>query len=188
MGPDSCPELRDLGLCLKRARECKGLSLDQQANRLCMGTEQLAALEQGDARSLPEPVFIVAQARRVAASLGVSIDAEIAALRASPVFQGQPVQASAPAPSPPRPPSSRAHSRQYPWLLAASALALVGVLAWGMQQMRQARSTSDARLLQPPLPPPLAPPLPLPLPLLNPSGTGFVAGGEHGLVLLQGDA
>jgi cytoskeletal protein RodZ len=87
---DLIPELQRLGQRLEQARESQGLSREQQAERLRMGTEQLRALEQGDRADLPEAVFVVAQARRVAASLGVNIDAEISALRGNAAFQASP--------------------------------------------------------------------------------------------------
>jgi len=48
-----------------------------------MGVEQLEALESGDLNRLPEQVFVIAQARRIAQNLGVTIDGEILALRQS---------------------------------------------------------------------------------------------------------
>lgn len=72
-----------LGGKLAAARQAQGLSLDQLADRLRLGASQLEAIECADARRLPEPVFVVAQARRVAAFLGVDAEHELAALRAS---------------------------------------------------------------------------------------------------------
>jgi cytoskeleton protein RodZ len=86
------PELQRLGLRLAQARQAQGISLDDQAERLHMGTEQLRALEEGNRAELPEAVFVVAQARRVAASLGLNIDEDIAALRGNQAFQARPPQ------------------------------------------------------------------------------------------------
>ena len=137
---DLIPELQRLGQRLEQARESQGLSREQQAERLRMGTEQLRALEQGDRAELPEAVFVVAQARRVAASLGVNIDAEISALRGNAAFQASPsrppqaLPPSAPAAAgspisvPPAPPAAAPTARgRGPLLLAAAAaLALAG--------------------------------------------------------------
>jgi len=137
---DLIPELQRLGQRLEQARESQGLSREQQAERLRMGTEQLRALEQGDRAELPEAVFVVAQARRVAASLGVNIDAEISALRGNAAFQASPSRppqappTSTPAAAgssisvPPAPPAAAPTDRgRGPLLLAAAAaLALAG--------------------------------------------------------------
>jgi len=63
-----------LGDCLREARLSQGIELGQLAGQLRMGEEQLEALELGDSNRLPELVFVVAQARRVATSLGVDIN------------------------------------------------------------------------------------------------------------------
>jgi cytoskeletal protein RodZ len=83
------PALQQLGRRLAQARQACGLSLEEQADRLNMGREQLQALEAGDRDLLPEAVFVIAQARRVANSLGIEINAEIEALRCSDGFRPQ---------------------------------------------------------------------------------------------------
>ena len=88
------PELEALGSTLRDAREAQGLSLEALAARLNMGLEQLQALEAGNREQLREPVFVIAQARRVAGSLGVNVDGPIEALRRNPAFH---TKASAPA-------------------------------------------------------------------------------------------
>jgi cytoskeleton protein RodZ len=144
------PELQRLGQLLQQARQAQGVSLDDQAQRLHMGSEQLRALEQGSREELPEAVFVVAQARRVATSLGVNIDAEIAALRESQAFQArtakraepqsrpvppraQPVEAatSSPQPKPAGTPARRS-SRLLP--LGAAAIAAAALGWWGLQR------------------------------------------------------
>ena len=80
------PALVALGQLLSQARQAQGLDVPELARRLHMGQEQLASLEGGDRARLPEPVFVIAQARRIAACLGVAIDAEIEALRQSESF------------------------------------------------------------------------------------------------------
>jgi len=82
--PLASSPLIPLGDKLAAARRDQGLSKEALATRLRLGTSQLDALEAGDASRLPEGVFVIAQARRVAASLGINVDAELAALRASP--------------------------------------------------------------------------------------------------------
>lgn len=72
-----------LGRSLRRAREAKGLEAKDLSDRLRIGVEQLDALENGDRSRLPEAVFVLAQARRIAAALGADIDQELQALRSS---------------------------------------------------------------------------------------------------------
>jgi len=84
------PELIALGAVIAQARTGAGLGVPQLAKRLNMGVEQLQALEEGDLNRLPETVFVIAQARRIAESLGVTIDAEIQALRQSGTLNPRP--------------------------------------------------------------------------------------------------
>jgi len=81
--PAPIPELVALGRQIKAAREARGLDLQALAVRLCIGHEQLKALENADTRRLPELVFVIALVRRVAAILGVDAEAGVAALRAA---------------------------------------------------------------------------------------------------------
>jgi cytoskeletal protein RodZ len=138
------PELQRLGQRLAQARQAQGISLDDQAERLHMGAEQLRALEEGNREELPEAVFVVAQARRVATSLGLNIDEDITALRGNQAFQARtPQRQLQPRPvSPPAPPAQRAGeladpspSRQPPRRLLGLGAALVAIagLAWGLQ-------------------------------------------------------
>lgn len=73
--------LKALGLSLREGRESRGVSLEELSSRLHMGMEQLRALEAGEASRLPELVFVIAQARRIAGFLELSIDPQIEALR-----------------------------------------------------------------------------------------------------------
>jgi len=66
--------LENVGRCLLIARQEAGLSVVQLADSLHMGHEQLDALEKGDRSRLPEPVFIKAMTRRVAAKLQIDSD------------------------------------------------------------------------------------------------------------------
>ena len=75
------PELQRLGERLRHAREQQGISREELAERLHLGTEQLVALETADSARLHEPVFVIAQARRLAAALNLGIEPEISALR-----------------------------------------------------------------------------------------------------------
>ncbi|WP_398333920.1 helix-turn-helix domain-containing protein [Vulcanococcus sp.] len=75
------PALESLGSSLREARLSRGLELAQLAGQLRMGEEQLQALEQADQSRLPELVFVIAQARRVATHLGVDIDPLVAPLK-----------------------------------------------------------------------------------------------------------
>ena len=75
------PALESLGSSLREARLSRGLELAQLAAQLRMGEEQLQALEQADQSRLPELVFVIAQARRVASCLNVDIDPLVAPLK-----------------------------------------------------------------------------------------------------------
>ena len=77
------PELVELGERLATARRGQGLSLEDLADRLRLGSEQLMALETGDHRHLPEAVFVVAQAKRVAGALGIDVSQQISDLQNS---------------------------------------------------------------------------------------------------------
>ena len=80
------PELLELGTALQSARQAQGLTLPELAAKLNMGLEQLEALESGERERLPEPVFVVAQARRVSGALKVDLNPLIEALRRNPQF------------------------------------------------------------------------------------------------------
>lgn len=116
---DLIPELQRLGQRLEQARQAQGLSREEQAERLHMGIEQLRALEQGDRAELPEPVFVVAQARRVAASLGLNIDAEVAALRGNAAFQAQSAKRRDPQQTPTATPQPRTAAAEPPAVRAS---------------------------------------------------------------------
>lgn len=81
--PAPIPELVDLGRQFRAARQSRGLDLEALAERLCIGHEQLKALENADTSRLPELVFVIALVRRVAAILGVDAEEAVAALRAA---------------------------------------------------------------------------------------------------------
>lgn len=65
--------LAALGARLRQAREAKGLALPDLAKRLFFRQEQLEALEAGDRAALPELVYVIAQAQRVAGVLGLDV-------------------------------------------------------------------------------------------------------------------
>ena len=76
----------ELGTALQSARQAQGLTLPELAAKLNMGLEQLEALESGERERLPEPVFVVAQARRVSGALKVDLNPLIEALGRNPQF------------------------------------------------------------------------------------------------------
>lgn len=143
MSAELIPELQRLGQRLAQARLAQGISLDDQAERLHMGAEQLRALEQGNREELPEAVFVVAQARRVAASLGLNIDEDISALKGNQAFQARTPQRHPPTrPVHQASPGQRvavladqSPERQPPRHLLGLGAALVAIvgLAWGLQ-------------------------------------------------------
>ena len=101
-----------------------------------MGLEQLQALEAGDASRLPEAVFVIAQARRVASSLAIDISGPLQMLRANGPFQSQAASAQIPpaqGPAGPRP-------SPLPQILGPLALAaaiLAGVTTGGILLRQQ---------------------------------------------------
>lgn len=139
------PALEAIGGRLRQARLDQGLSLGDLASRLKMGQEQLTALESGDLERLPEPVFVIAQLRRVASSLGVDAEAAIQDLRHSDLLSlPRPATADAGLPAAgsgrPATASARRPARGgWPWprlLLALVGLPLLGWLAvLGWQQL-----------------------------------------------------
>lgn len=166
MSAELIPELQRLGQRLAAAREAVGLTQQEQAERLRMGTEQLRALEQGLREELPEPVFVIAQARRVAASLGVDIDADIAALRGNTAFQakrpapppgsganrgapgpgataGPAAPATAPGPGPTPKPGRQQRPRALV-LVSAVLLALAGGGIWTQRQLQSPTGSTEA--------------------------------------------
>ena len=135
---EGSPALLALGSTLAAARQAQGVSLEALANRLHIGVSQLKAVECGDRSQLPETVFVIAYARRIADCLGISIDEELSALRSRPQDRG-PRSPLAPASPPPRAAAARqspapriAGSRSesapaIPWRAALLALALLGL-------------------------------------------------------------
>jgi cytoskeleton protein RodZ len=85
--PEAIPELVELGMRLRRAREGRGIGVAELADRLHLGAEQLSALENADRSHLHEPVFVIAQAKRIAQALGVDIGEQIDSLRRSRLLQ-----------------------------------------------------------------------------------------------------
>lgn len=99
---ETASRLESVGSQLRSAREAAGLSAAQLADSLHMGHEQLDALERGERESLPEPVFIKAMTRRVAARLQLDADPLIHELTIALAAEqkGQSPQKSAAKPSP----------------------------------------------------------------------------------------
>lgn len=142
------PELVRLGEQLARAREGSGLSLDGLAQRLRMEPRLLEALERGEHQQLPEGVFIVALARRIAGTLNVDVEEGITDVRQSRLMDPKPTAPPPAADNPrheraPRPARSpRPFQRQttlppgapsmprWGWPLAALLAALGATAAW----------------------------------------------------------
>jgi cytoskeleton protein RodZ len=89
--------LRLLGRQLAMGRHQAGLDLADLADRLRLGHEQLLALEEGDAERLPEPVFVVAMARRVAGVLAIPIEEPLNAFKLAVAAEREPRSSPLPA-------------------------------------------------------------------------------------------
>ncbi len=154
--PEAIPELIEVGQLLRRAREERGISIAELAGRLHLAPEQLSALESGNRTHLREPVFVIAQAKRIAQSLGIDIKEAIERLRHSRLVQSssvlaQPPQAAAAAANPPRANPAGAvgdpQQRRGPFparlATAITALALLGVgVAQAIRHWSQPRTAS----------------------------------------------
>ena len=153
---DTLPELVGLGLRLAKARQSHGLSLEALADRLRLGVDQLEALESADLKRLPEPVFVVATARRVAAILGVDVEDDLAALRPN-LLKARPAPLVSPAATTPPSPVEARRFRLVPALilgtLAIGAASLLLLRPWARPpQLAAAQAPA-------PSPPPAAAPV-----------------------------
>jgi cytoskeleton protein RodZ len=177
-GPERLAALVDLGRKLAEARQAQGIPLPVLAEQNYLSADRLDALECGDHTRLPERIYLIAQARRVATSLGLDADELTEPLlnihlpgvsrsaRTNPASPA-PGQTSAPvarvslaAPAmAPRESSTGALLQStrkprrgaMPWLLAGGAgvLALAAGLAMGWNQSRP----TSSKLPTPPLTP-----------------------------------
>jgi cytoskeletal protein RodZ len=143
-----------LGQTLRQAREQQGLSTGALASQLHMGEEQLHALESGDPERLPELVFVIAQARRVAAALGIDATPLVAPIKQlSSQIKPAPAPLSAAEPAGRQRPRARLSAQSYTqqprpranhsaavlrWLGSLALLAGVGAAGmWGWQRAPQ---------------------------------------------------
>ena len=135
--------LKDLGLLLRQARETQGIEPEALADRLRIGVEQLQALETADTGRLPEAVFVIAQARRVAAALKLDVEPQLATLRA--IGDGGP--AARPRPLARTTSAGDSRPQRGPWrgplTLLALLLAAAAVLG-GVQRVLQHRQPPAA--------------------------------------------
>ena len=146
--PEALSALRCLGQTLRQGREVQGLELAVLAARLNMGVEQLQALEEADACRLPEAVFVIAQARRIASSLAINIDGPLQTLRDSGQFQAKPIKvAKLTQRAPTRPVQTSGRLA----ITAAILVALSGAGAAGWQQWQRHQSRPTQPQAQPQL-------------------------------------
>ena len=132
------------------------------AKKLNMGVEQIEALESGDLDRLPEQVFVIAQARRISQSLGVTIDAEIQALRQSGSLNTRPIELQnlklkAEIEAPPGPEANQAPRANGMVPVLASLALASGVAAgsfalWQQWQGRQQQAIQTKPVLTKPVP------------------------------------
>ena len=141
----------ELGRRLRRAREGRGIGIVELADRLHLAPEQLSALENADRSHLHEPVFVIAQAKRVAQALGLDVGEQIEALRRSRLMQeslplpqarrlatppSSDVAAAADTATAPAPDTAadRSTGRPFPARLAAAIAALALLVGMGVAQ------------------------------------------------------
>jgi cytoskeletal protein RodZ len=140
-------ELVELGRRLRRAREGRGIGVAELADRLHLAPEQLTALENGDRGHLHEPVFVIAQAKRVAQALGVDVSPQVESLRQSPWMRPPAPAGRAPTALPPgqATPATHPESGGTPFRVSRAAalaglallLGLVGIQSfrlWGQRR------------------------------------------------------
>lgn len=175
------PELLRLGEQVAAARQAAGVSIEELAQRLRLAPGQLQALEEGDHSRLPEGVFVVALARRVAGALHADLDEAIQAVKQSHLMRRPLLAVPRPA-APPHPPAapiqpetdpvgadpagaSASPQRAMPWrwplaaLIAASGLAAAWLLV-PHPSPREGISSAPSRP-KPQAAPPSAPAQPL---------------------------
>lgn len=148
------PELREVAQLLRQARENQGIPQADLAQRLHMGLQQLEALEQADCAALPEPVFVIAQARRVADALGLEISDAIDRLRRCEPFGSQgpalrPEAFARPAPNQaaavPAPPLGAGGRQGLRWSLLVALAAGISIGAWQLQRQRSPVPVASAQ-------------------------------------------
>jgi transcriptional regulator with XRE-family HTH domain len=77
------PQYVSFGMYLSRAREAKGLSLDDLAHLTKIRRSIIEALEHNAKRDLPEKVFVLGYVRSYATAVGLSVEDAVARCSAS---------------------------------------------------------------------------------------------------------
>jgi cytoskeleton protein RodZ len=149
------PELLQLGEQLKQARQTAGVSPEDLARRLRIEPRQLQAMEEGDHSRLPEGVFVVALARRMAGALQTDLEEAIHAVRQSRLMRRERPAKTDPSagagpwqPSPSvrsvastarheQSPAAPSGSRPWRWPVLAALLATCGLAAAWLLSTRQ---------------------------------------------------
>jgi cytoskeleton protein RodZ len=154
------PALVNLGRALAEAREAQAIPLAVLAEQNYISSDRLEALESGDHTRLPERIYLIAQARRVATSLGLNaeglteplLNLDLPGVRRTASPSPAPVarvSLAAPAMAPLEPgspsllgPTPQLRRTGIGWRLAGAAgvLALAGGLAFGWKQSQPAAS------------------------------------------------
>lgn len=124
---DTPQVLAEIGAQLRQARMNRGQSIAELSGRLNMGQEQLQALESANLAKLPEPVFVIAQIRRVASTLGVDVEGSIQELRRSEALRSPTAAEPGTSTAPHQPRQPRSH---LPRLRPLAAVVAVPLLGW----------------------------------------------------------
>ena len=127
-----------LGAQLRQGREAKGIPQPELAKRLFFRQEQLEALEAGDRSALPELVYVIAQAQRVANVLGLDVAPLLLPLRhlqkSGPPHRCLDPSASTPRQAEPRTSPNKAGGMGKGIAVVALILGTGSALVWGWQR------------------------------------------------------
>jgi cytoskeletal protein RodZ len=123
MAPDEMtetPEYISFGQYLTRAREARGLSLDDLAHQTKIRKAILEALEHNAKRDLPEKVFILGYVRSYAIAVGLNVEDTIHKFSAAWGDEGTAVEIE----------EAKAASRSYAWVVPTIATLIALLALW----------------------------------------------------------
>ena len=120
----------DFGRYLSQQRELRGLSREEISRATKIAPTLLEALEEGDARRLPDRVFVIHWVKAYAEVIG--LEPSEAALRYEEVGREE-IAKSAPAPTPSMPSVQKPRS-VVPWVILALAVVVAAALGFWLRR------------------------------------------------------